>query len=79
MAFSSVWRPYLFLEGYIHITVRAGNLFTNGMGREFDMFLTKEAGHFYDFGLAQGDVGLALRATGFLALVLHGELDMNTA
>jgi hypothetical protein len=47
--------------------VRTFELFTKRMGREFNVFLAKEAGHFEEIGFAQGDGLLAVRARDFPA------------
>jgi hypothetical protein len=47
--------------------MRTGHFFADGMSREFDMLLAKEAGHFQVFWFAQGDGFLAMWAGDLLA------------
>jgi len=68
-----------FFKRDVHVAVRAGDFFPDGVGGEFDMSLAKEAGHFQEIGFAQNDDSLAMGAGDFLADILAGELDVSTA
>jgi hypothetical protein len=70
---------WLFFQSDFHIAVWTGNFLSKGMGRKFNMFLAKEAGHFQVFRFAQGDGRLAVWAGDLLAEILNGKLDMHAA
>ena len=68
-----------FLQGDVHVAVRAGSFFPDGVGGKFNVFLAKEAGHFQEIGFAQGDCGLTMRAGNFLAEVAIVKPNMEAA
>jgi hypothetical protein len=43
---ASIWNSSRFLQGDVHVAMRAGHFFADGVGRKFNVLLTKEAGHF---------------------------------
>jgi len=59
--------------------MRAGNFLPDGMGRKFDMPVTKETGNFQEVRSAQGDAGLALRTGNLVAKIFASKPDMNAA
>ena len=57
--------------------MRAGDFFANGVGRKFDVPVTKETVHFEEVRPAQGDADLTFWTGNLLAKIFASKPDMN--
>ena len=67
-----------FFERDVVVTVRTLDLLTEGVSREFNVFLAEKTGHFQVPRFPQGDAGLAVRAGGLFSQVIDCKSDMPT-